>query len=106
MLRVLANRGGLTGLCLHEAFLAPSPCSAEDISEAIILHVKHILSVAGSETLALGTDFDGTPGNRMIPNVSHLSRLEDILKKAGLTGIQRENLFYKNALRFFLENLP
>lgn len=106
MLRILANRGGLTGLCLHEPFLAPSPGSAKDISEALALHVKHILSVAGSEVLALGTDFDGTPGNRVIPNVTELSRLEDILKKAGLTGYQIEKLFYKNALRFFRENLP
>lgn len=106
MLRILANRDGLTGLCLHEPFLTPSPGSAKDISEALALHVKHILSVAGSEVLALGTDFDGTPGNRVISNVTELSRLEDILKKAGLTGLQIEKLFYKNALRFFRENLP
>ena len=106
MLRILAERGGLTGLCLHEPFLAASPCSVTDISEALVRHVKHILSVAGSEVLALGTDFDGTPGNRFIPDVTQLYRLEHILKKAGLTGRQIENLFYRNALRFFLENLP
>ncbi len=106
MLRILANRGGLTGLCLHEPFLSPSPCSAEDISEALVRHVRHILSVAGSDILALGTDFDGTPGNRIIPDVTKLFRLENLLKKAGLTGRQIEKLFYQNALRFFLENLP
>ena len=106
MLRILANRGGLTGLCFHEPFLTASPCSPADISEAIVQHTKHILSVAGSEILALGTDFDGTPGNRLIPDVSYLSRLEDILKKAGLTVGQIEKLFFKNALRFFRENLP
>ena len=106
MLRILAERGGLTGLCLHEPFLASSPASAEDISEALGLHVKHILSVAGSDSLALGTDFDGTPGNRIIPDITKLSRLESILKKAGLTGSQIEKLFYQNALRFFRENLP
>ena len=106
MLRLLANRGGLTGLCLHEPFLSASPCSADDISEALVRHVTHILSVAGSNLLALGTDFDGTPGNRIIPDVTKLSRLEDLLKKAGLTGHQIEKLFYQNALRFFRENLP
>ncbi len=106
MLRILAERGGLTGLCLHEPFLTPSPCSADDISEALVRHVKHILSVAGSDIFALGTDFDGTPGNQVIPNVSELPRLEDILKKAGLTDLQIEKLFYKNALRFLRENLP
>lgn len=106
MLRVLAQHGGLTGLCLHEPFLTSSPYTDRSVSEALVLHVKHILSVAGSEVLAIGSDFDGTPGNRSIPDVTKLSRLEDILKKAGLTGHQIEKLFYKNALRFFLENLP
>ena len=106
MLRLLAHRGGLAGLCLHEPFLSPSPHSAHDISDGLVRHVKHVLSVAGSDVLALGTDFDGTPGNRVIPDVTKLSLLEDLLKKAGLTGRQTEKLFYQNALRFFLENLP
>lgn len=106
MLRILAVRGGLTGLCLHEPFLVTKPCSDCDISDAIIHHVKHILNVAGSDVLALGTDFDGTPGNRIIPNVTHLFHLEQILKKAGLNSGTIEKLFYKNALRFLTENLP
>lgn len=106
MLRVLAQRGGLTGLCLHEPFLADNIRTDRDISDALVRHVKHILSVAGSDTLALGSDFDGTPGNRFIPDVTKLFRLEDLLKKAGLTGSQIEKIFYKNALRFFRENLP
>lgn len=106
MLRVLAERGGLAGLCLHEPFLVSSPCSAHDISDALAKHVAHILSVAGSEVLALGTDFDGTPGNRAVPDAEHLYLLEHILTKAGLSATQIDNLFYKNALRFLTENLP
>lgn len=106
MLRILARRGGLTGLCLHEPFLTDDARTDRDISDALARHVKHILSVAGSDVLALGTDFDGTPGNRVISDVTKLSYLEDLLKKAGLTGLQIEKLFYKNALCFFRENLP
>lgn len=106
MLRILAERGGLAGLCLHEPFLVARPCSAEDISDALVLHVKHILSVAGPDILALGTDFDGTPGNRIIPDITHLHRLENLLEKAGLTTGQIEKIFYQNALRFFTEHLP
>lgn len=106
MLRILANRGGLAGLCFHEPFLRKTPRSPEDIADALTCHVKHVLQVAGADILALGTDFDGTPGNRVIPNVTRLPYLEDILKNAGLTGLQIEKLFYKNALRFFKENLP
>ena len=106
MLRTLARRGGLTGLCLHEPFLTPTPHSSETVAEALVSHVKHILSVAGSEVLALGTDFDGTPGNSAVPNVTRLPHLADLFKKAGLTSGQIDNIFYQNALRFFRENLP
>lgn len=106
MLRTLAERGGLAGLCLHEPFLVSAPCSPDDIAAAVIAHVKHMLSVAGPEVLALGTDFDGTPGNRAFPDISHLPHLADLLKKAGVSSGQIDNIFYKNALRFFRENLP
>ncbi len=106
MLRTLADRGGLAGLCLHEPFLFPSFSTPENVAEALTAHVKHIRSVAGSEILALGTDFDGTPGNRFIPDVSYLPRLETVLKKAGFSSDEIEKVFYKNALRFLMENLP
>ncbi len=106
MLRILADRGGLVGLCLHEPFLFPSFTSPEDVAEALIAHVKHIRSVAGPDILSLGTDFDGTPGNRLIPDVSYLPMLETVLKKAGLSSDEIEKVFYKNALRFLKENLP
>ncbi len=106
MLRTLALRGGLTGLCLHEPFLLPSPHSPEEVTEALISHIKHIFYVAGSEVLALGTDFDGTPRNTAVPDITRLPYFAEQLKKAGLTSGQIDNLFYKNALRFFLANLP
>lgn len=106
MLRIIAGRGGLAGLCFHEPFLTSGSKSPEDILDALIAHTKHILSVAGSEVLALGTDFDGTPANSAVPDITHLPRFAEQLKKAGLTSGQIDNLFYKNALRFFQENLP
>lgn len=106
MLKTLANRGGITGLCLHEPFLLPFSGSREEVTAALIAHVKHIRSVAGAEVLAFGTDFDGTPGNCVIPDFSSLPYLADLLKKAGLTSGDIERIFYKNALRFLTENLP
>lgn len=106
MLRILADRGGLAGLCLHEPFLFPSFSAPEDVAEALTFHVRHIRSVAGPDILALGTDFDGTPGNRFLPDISHLPKLETVFKKAGLSSGEIEKVFYKNALRFLQENLP
>lgn len=105
MLRTLAEHGGVVGLNLHEPFLLPAPASADDLLCALVRHTKHILSVAGADSLALGTDFDGMPGNAAIPNVAHLPRLEDALKKAGLTSSELEKIFFQNALRLLKECL-
>lgn len=106
MLRIIAERGGLTGLCLHEPFLSSVPCSDTELATAMIQHAKHIRTVAGTDVLALGTDFDGTPGNRLIPDITGLYQLESILKKAGFSSGEIEKVFFKNALRFLNENLP
>lgn len=105
MLRTLAAHGGVSGLNLHEPFLFSTLASPEELLAAFVQHAKHIISVAGVDTLAIGTDFDGIPGNAAIPNVTYLSRLEDALKKAGLTSDVIEKIFYRNALRVLKECL-
>lgn len=103
MLRTLAEHGGVAGLNLHEPFLISGRVSEDELLSAIIRHVKHIISVAGIDTPALGTDFDGIPGNCAIPDITYLPRIRDALSKAGLTDGELEKLFYKNVLRFFYE---
>ncbi len=105
MLRTISSRGGIIGLNLHEPFLGPVPAAPEQVLSFLLRHTKHILSVAGSDSLALGTDFDGTPGNTAIPDVSFLYRLEHTFRASGLSSRQIEKIFYENAFRFFSENL-
>lgn len=106
MLRTIANHGGVVGLNLHEPFLSSRPLTPPELLEVFVQHAVHVIQVSGAETPALGTDFDGIPGNRAVPNAYHLSRLEDALKKGGLTSTQTEKLLSRNALRVFKECLP
>ncbi len=105
MLRVLAERGGVTGLNLCGHFLVSSPATPEELLDALVRHAKHIVSVAGIDAVALGTDFDGIPTNAAIPDVTCLWRLESALRHAGFTSGELEKLFYQNALRVFKECL-
>lgn len=105
MLRVLAEHGGVAGLNLCEHFLVRNPSSPEELLDALVRHAKHIVSVAGIDTIALGTDFDGIPLNAAIPDVSHLPLLEQALRAAGFSSGGLEKLFYRNALRVFRECL-
>ncbi len=106
MLRTLAEHGGVTGLNLHEPFLTAGVPTEGELLAALVRHALHIISVAGTDTLALGTDFDGIPGNTAIPNVTRLPLIAEELKKAGLTSDEIEKIFYRNALRIFQECLP
>lgn len=106
MLRVLAEHGGVAGLNLCEHFLVSTPCSGEELLDALVLHAKHIVSVAGIDSIALGSDFDGIPTNAAIPDVTCLFLLERALRKAGFSSGELEKLFYRNALRVFREGLP
>ncbi len=56
MLRVLADKGGMTGLNFASYFLDASDTTTVD---ALLCHAKHIVNVAGEDALGFGSDFDG-----------------------------------------------
>ena len=56
MLRLLADKGGMTGLNFASYFLSDAK---ETTAEALLLHAKHIVNVAGEDAIGFGSDFDG-----------------------------------------------
>ena len=57
MLRALAEKGGVTGLNFSADFLVDDANYTH--VEDLVRHARHIADVAGVETVALGSDFDG-----------------------------------------------
>lgn len=104
-LRLLADRGGIVGVNLHLPFLGVTSQNPDDILSAFVRHVLHIRRVAGSDTPAFGSDFDGIPANPAIPHVGLVPRLAHALKKAGCSADFCDKLFFGNALRLFRECL-
>ncbi|MBP3616544.1 MAG: membrane dipeptidase [Lachnospiraceae bacterium] len=105
MLRIIGERGGVIGLTLYEPYLISGPATPEELLNALVRHAKHILSVAGSDALVLGTDFDGIPGNGAVPDITQLYRLEKAFLKAGINSTAVEKIFYRNGIRFLTDNL-
>ena len=105
MLRTIGKHGGVVGLTLYEPYLTSGPSTPERLTDALVRHATHILSVAGSDVLVLGTDFDGIPGNSFVSDITQLYRLEDLFIKSGFSSTIVEKIFYRNALRFLTENL-
>ena len=107
MIRVLADKGGVTGLNFCPAFLECDekgngrPGSAK----AIAVHARYIVNVGGIECLGLGSDFDGIEIHEELYDASRMNLLWDALKKEGFTEAQIDQIFYKNVLRLYREVL-
>ena len=107
MIRIMGERGGLVGLNYCASFLDPCMDRTRVRSRVsdMARHALHLMNVGGEDILGLGSDFDGIEGDLEIKNASDLPLLAEGLVAGGLTPRQVEKIFYKNAVRFFEENL-
>lgn len=107
MIRILAEKGGVTGINFCGDFVKPTPHKpmAYGTIDDLILHIKHIKNIGGIDCIGLGSDFDGIPDNIEISDGSKIGKLADALQKNGFTSSEIEKIFYKNVLRLYKELL-
>lgn len=107
MIVKLAERGGVTGMNFCPAFLQDAKGEEEAVGtiSALVDNIRHIANVGGYECIGLGSDFDGIPSHKELPDASYLPLLEDALKKEGFKNNEIEAIFYKNVLRVYKEVL-
>lgn len=96
MIKVLAERGGVTGINFAKQFLGTAPMSRV---EDMIRHIRHIYQIGGIDVIALGSDFDGISCDLEIKDMSQIKKLIDALEKAGFDADEIEKICWKNALR-------
>ncbi len=104
-IKVLASKGGVSGINFCPSFLNADPKDEHSRVEAMVRHILHFINVGGIECVGLGTDFDGIGGILEIDDSSKMPMLADELKKAGLSDDQLEKIFYKNVLRVMKDAL-
>jgi len=95
-LKALAEAGGVTGINFYHNFLGGDGSGS---MEQIMAHISHIKNVAGIDTLAVGSDFDGITGNTAMKDASELTMLIDALDKSGFTDGEIEKICWGNAMR-------
>ena len=107
MIRVMAEKGGLVGLNYCSGFLddQPRPELCRSTTALMARHAAHFKQVGGIEIIGLGSDFDGIGGKLEMGDCSKLPLLADALRKEGFTEDEVEQIFFRNAQRFFEENL-
>lgn len=90
-IRAVANRGGVIGV-----MLAP-PALAEASLDEALQHIDHIITVAGDDAVAIGSDFDGyvTPPI----GADGLPALTELMLRRGYSDARIRKILGDNALR-------
>ena len=107
MLTAMGEKGCLIGLNYCASFLDTNPDRSQVRSRITDMarHARYIMDKAGEDCLALGSDFDGIGGELEMDDCSKLPLLAEALRREGFTEDEVEAVFYRNARRFFEENL-
>ncbi len=111
MIRLIGERGGRVGLNLYQPFLLRSTglrdvrYQKEQLIEAAVTQIKHIVRVGGESVLGLGSDFDGFEEGREYWGASCIKDIAGELRKEGFSERQVEGFVGGNVLQFYRENL-
>ncbi|MGI6608365.1 MAG: dipeptidase [Erysipelotrichaceae bacterium] len=102
MLLKLKKNGGVTGINYCPSFVSKEA----DIDQIpmIVKHIRHIVDVAGIETVALGSDFDGIETPTTLSDCSKMTLLTHALRNEGFSEDDIDKIYYKNFLRVFSKN--
>lgn len=101
-IRAVARSGGVVGIMYHAPFLGDRPWNGR--VDTIARHLEHVLNVAGEDTPALGSDWDGAIiPPRDMPTCLELPRLVFALSKRGVSERAIQKILGQNFLRVVRE---
>jgi membrane dipeptidase len=93
-LRAVADKGGVVGIVFCPMYLG-----GRDL-DSVVAHLSHVLDVAGEDTPALGSDWDGmVVPTRGLTDPAHLPRLTDAMLRAGFAERTIGKILRGNVLR-------
>jgi membrane dipeptidase len=103
VIRAIAQRGGVIGL----TFCAPFTHAHRSWSIVDWMrHVWHVVHVGGSESIAIGSDFDGIDNDTEFGDVSGIPLLCERLHSLGMASSLIDKLMAHNAMRVLTTVLP
>lgn len=93
-IRLVAQKGGVIGLCFYPEFLKGEPF------EAIYSNIAHLLYMGMEDHIAIGSDFDGAVMDERLSSPRHIPALRDFLARKGMENNLLHKIFYLNAHNF------
>lgn len=97
-LKMIADCGGAVGVNFYKKFLGGAGSYKQ-----IYAHVVHIINVAGENTPAFGSDWDGVPQGGITVYPHNMPQLLQYLADKGVPPRVLDKLAHKNFLRIFKE---
>lgn len=94
-LEMIAEKGGLIGLCFYPEFLGGNAFGG------IYENIKHMLKLGLEDNMAIGSDFDGAKMSEELSDITKLPNLYLYLNKKGISNIILDKIFYENAKNYF-----
>lgn len=102
MIKILADKGGVTGINFCTEFLAEDRISKV---EHMVNHINYIKNIGGVDVIALGTDFDGIHSKVEIEDASQMDKLVYALEKEKFSGDEIEKICCKNVERVIKDTI-
>ena len=102
MILKLKENGGIMGMNYAAAFVSDNTETSQ--IPDIIKHIRHIIDIAGIETVALGGDFDGIGTPKGMSDFTKMVDLYRALVEDGFSQEDIDKIFYKNFLRVLKAN--
>ncbi len=108
-IRTILTNGGIIGLNLvgkhlSKTFEQEEPTEKELVYETVLRHVAHFLEKGSTTGLCFGCDMDGTTPLCGLETVDKVKDLADVMRLQGAQEQMIENVFYNNAMQFFIKN--
>lgn len=103
--RAIRDRGGVAGLNYYRGFIVERECPAggEATFDELCAHVEHFLDLGGEDTLALGSDYDGSDVPTWLDRCEKVEGFHTrMVARFGQAVVDK--LFFENAQAFFERN--
>jgi len=102
-LRALASNGGAVGIAFYPGFLTGRHDDGARVDD-VVAHIDHVVSVAGIDHVALGSDFDGiTKTVAGLGDASRYPAVSEALRARGYGEGDIRKVLGENALRVLRE---
>ena len=95
----IVRRGGILGLNYGKGFIRGDGLNGT--VNDMLRHIHHFLEIGGEDTLALGSDYDGTDLPDYLEGIDKIGSFAESMEKSGIPRKTVDKILFENANRYF-----